>query len=110
VDVTHPVAVRSGAAAYFDLPIFEDVVLSTLREAAPDHRIVATTAEKGRPLAGFEWFERTILVIGGEAGGATEDIAADTTISIPCQVESLNAAVAGGILMWEAVRQGKANL
>jgi TrmH family RNA methyltransferase len=47
------------------------------------------------------------LVIGSEARGVSEPIReAATPISIPTRgVESLNAAVAAGILLYEAARQ-----
>jgi tRNA G18 (ribose-2'-O)-methylase SpoU len=49
------------------------------------------------------------LVIGGEAEGASEEAGklADGRISIPMagNVESLNAGVAGSVLMFEVVRQ-----
>jgi tRNA G18 (ribose-2'-O)-methylase SpoU len=51
------------------------------------------------------------LIIGGEAAGATEEACklADGTVSIPMpgKAESLNAGVAGSILMFEVVRQRK---
>ena len=49
------------------------------------------------------------LVIGNEGNGVPEDLAAraDGTITIPCPgpVESLNAAVAASVLLYEASRQ-----
>ena len=51
----------------------------------------------------------TGFLIGNEAGGLSDAIAglADTYIRIPMegQVESLNAAVAASVLMFEAARQ-----
>ena len=51
------------------------------------------------------------LIVGGEAEGATPAARtlADETVSIPMpgQVESLNAGVAGAVLMFEVVRQRK---
>ena len=54
----------------------------------------------GRPLA---------LIVGGEAEGASEQARelADITVSIPMpgEAESLNAGVAGAVMMFEVVRQ-----
>ena len=49
------------------------------------------------------------LIVGGEAEGATEEARqlADKSVCIPMpgKVESLNAGVAGAVLMFEVVRQ-----
>ena len=51
----------------------------------------------------------TAFMIGNESRGLTQEASsmADTLVRIPMlgQVESLNAAMAGGILMYEAARQ-----
>jgi RNA methyltransferase, TrmH family len=50
-----------------------------------------------------------VLVIGGEADGASEQARSLATsvicIPMPGKTESLNAGVAGSVLMFEAVRQ-----
>ena len=52
-----------------------------------------------------------ILVIGGEAFGPSKEVLelADEVLSIPMQrgVESLNAGVAAGILMYELMRKSE---
>jgi TrmH family RNA methyltransferase len=100
-DVTHPVAVRSGVAAYFDLDIHVDVALAALAKTT-GHTVVRAAPSNGTPLADFRWPERTILVIGGEAEGATEAHRPDREVTIPSRIESLNTAVACGILLWDA--------
>jgi TrmH family RNA methyltransferase len=49
------------------------------------------------------------LIVGGEAGGASAQASAvrSASIGVPMQgsAESLNAAIAGSILMFEVVRQ-----
>jgi TrmH family RNA methyltransferase len=107
VDVTHPAAVRGGAASYFSLPLNVNVQLSELRARCP-HELVSASATGGTDLSAWSWPERVILVLGGEASGATESTEGAQAVHIPVQVESLNAAVAGGIIMWEAHRGMKA--
>lgn len=107
VDVTHPAAVRGGAASYFSIPLHVNVPLEELREHS-GHRLVYASSEGGADLASWGWPERVILVLGGEASGATESTEGATAVHIPVQVESLNAAVAGGIIIWEAHRGMKA--
>ena len=52
---------------------------------------------------------KTVLLIGNEGNGLSEDLlaSADGTVYIPMEgkVESLNAAMAAGILMYESARQ-----
>jgi TrmH family RNA methyltransferase len=53
--------------------------------------------------------EPVALLIGNEGNGVPADLAvkADAAITIPCPgpVESLNAAVAASVLLYEAARQ-----
>ncbi len=54
------------------------------------------------------WLQSAMLVVGGEASGASEWVRRRATaISIPMQhtTESLNAAVAGSVILFEAARQ-----
>ena len=56
----------------------------------------------------LQWPAKTALVLGSEAEGVSPEIlaAADQKVKIPMagQAESLNVAVAGGIVMFEAAR------
>jgi len=103
-------AVRASAGSVFRMPVIsadaEDciprlhgagiTVFATLSRAAQD----AHRANFARP---------TALIIGNEGGGVPGSLAAtaDCTITIPCPgpVESLNAAVAASVLLYEASRQ-----
>ncbi len=54
---------------------------------------------------------RIALVVGNETWGVPPEVAADlddiVSIPMPGPVESLNAAVAGSILLFEILRQGR---
>jgi len=56
-----------------------------------------------------DWLRPSLVIIGGEAHGPTAPAraVAGTTIAIPMagQTESLNAAVAAGVILYEARRQ-----
>jgi TrmH family RNA methyltransferase len=56
-----------------------------------------------------DWSQPAALIIGGEADGVSPELAAwaSEVVAIPlaADVESLNAAVAGSILLFEAARQ-----
>lgn len=109
VDVTHPSAVRSGAASYLELPVYTNISMDLLRKTAPDHQVVYAAASEGILLSQMNWAKRSILVLGGEADGATEPVSADLKVTIASGIESLNVAVAGGILLWKAVHSGHSN-
>ncbi len=58
-----------------------------------------------------DWSHGWALIVGGEAHGACESAAAlaDQRVSIPmaAETESLNAASAAAIILFEAARQGR---
>lgn len=72
--------------------------------------IVAEPPGRGaRPLSDWDLTRATAVLIGSEAQGVRPELRAlcDGAVSIPAEgrVESLNAAVAGSILLYEAFRQ-----
>jgi TrmH family RNA methyltransferase len=69
-----------------------------------------TTAVHGAEAADrIDWTEAVALLIGNEGNGVPETLAAQAdgamTIPFPGPVESLNAAVAASVLLYEASRQ-----
>ncbi|HXG33997.1 MAG TPA: RNA methyltransferase [Bryobacteraceae bacterium] len=105
----NPKAVRASAGSLFRLPLIwgadANLTLAALRDnelevyaATPSGRILAAQADFRR---------RCALVIGSEARGVREPLrSAAVDVRIPTvRVESLNAAVAAGILLYEAWRQ-----
>jgi TrmH family RNA methyltransferase len=109
-DVYHPDAVRGSVGTLFLLGVARCTsasALAWLREheiavvvATPDGGGSPWTADLRRPVA---------LVVGNERHGLSNlwRAAADDTISIPMlgPADSLNVAVAAGIVLFEAVRQ-----
>lgn len=107
-DAFAPKVVRAGMGAHFHLPIL------ALDWDGIQERVKGLTvflAEMGARFSCWEAdFKSSLaLVIGGEAEGASEPARqlAQESISIPMpgKAESLNAAVAGGVLLFEVVRQ-----
>jgi len=99
-----PKAVRGAMGAHFHLRVIPDVVPGTdlvrLRERG--YRLVAAVARGGEdpaPCGSGRW----ALAVGGEGGGlspAVLDVADQrVTIGTPGRAESLNVAVAAGILL-----------
>lgn len=111
-DPWSPKAVRSSMGAAFRLNIWErpDVgeALEELREEGlPIY--AAALAEKAERAGSFRFPERFALAVGNEGHGLGEKVlaAADKIIRIPMApgAESLNAAAAAAVLMWEVYRE-----
>ena len=110
VSAWNPKAVRASAGSVFRTPIIaasEEDAMARLREAGI--KMVATTVHAAQPADLIDLAEPVALLIGNEGNGVPADLAAkaDGAITIPCPgpVESLNAAVAASVLLYEASRQ-----
>ena len=109
----HPKTVRASAGSAFRLPI---AVLpdENLLLAALDQKRIALYAampRAGRAPADVDLTGRTAIVIGSEGRGVNPKLAERAIgLRIPTSgVESLNAAVAAGVLLYEARRQRTAD-
>lgn len=109
VDPFNPKAVRAGMGAHFRVPLrpLDDSGMVHLRERYP-LRVVAV-AEGDRSYDALDWRQPAALIVGSEADGIGPEVAVlgTTTAAIPLApgVESLNAAVAGAVILFEAARQ-----
>jgi tRNA G18 (ribose-2'-O)-methylase SpoU len=72
-------------------------------------RLIATSSHKGTPLDQARLTGPSAVFIGSEGAGLPRTVMAqvDELVAIPhtAQVESLNAGVAGSIVLYEAARQ-----
>lgn len=109
-DAFAPKVIRAGMGAHFRLPIAEmppEEILETCRRDGL--RLVLAESGSGRPYWEAAFHRPSALVIGGEAEGASDSLrqAVDefVTIPMPGQTESLNAAVAAAVLIFEVIRQ-----
>lgn len=108
VDAFAPKVLRSAMGAHFRLPVhlleWDEIAARTERLG-----LVVADAEKGEPYDRFDFRAPLALVVGSEADGAGPQARrlaeGYVRIPMPGAAESLNAAVAAGILMFEAVRQ-----
>lgn len=116
VDYFSPKVVRAAAGAHITLPVEVDASWKTIEERIALHCLAADgarvlLAENGSPNLYFAQNLVTpfALIIGNEAHGpsAHAHTLKTTTITIPLanNVESLNAAMATAIILYEAVRQ-----
>jgi RNA methyltransferase, TrmH family len=110
VSAWNPKAVRASAGSLFRLPLLsvsEETCFLNLREAGV--RILSTSVAGAEPANLVDLAIPTALIIGNEGNGVPANIAAQAhaAITIPCPgpVESLNAAVAASVLLYEASRQ-----
>ncbi|MGD2177645.1 MAG: RNA methyltransferase [Anaerolineae bacterium] len=108
VDFSNPKVVRSAMGAHLRLPIV-DTDWDTIAEAVLGCDVWLAAAGGGRRHTEVDWTRPAALVLGSEAHGVGETAHSlaqgRVTISIQPAVESLNAAVAGAVILFEAVRQ-----
>ncbi|MDO4339197.1 MAG: RNA methyltransferase [Eubacteriales bacterium] len=111
VDITNPKVIRSTMGSVYRMPFLyvEDVVSLKMKLKEAGIRSYAAHLKGKNFYDGESYRGGTAFFIGNEGKGLTEQAAsaADCLIRIPMcgQVESLNAAMAAGILMYEASRQ-----
>jgi TrmH family RNA methyltransferase len=109
VDPWSPKTVRAAAAAHFLIPI-DTMTLQSFGESLPnDISIVAADASGATRYDQADLRGPLALVVGSESTGLSAELRelSPQPISIPLanEVESLNAGVAGSILLFEASRQ-----
>ena len=109
-DAFHPEVVRGSAGAFFKVALATattDAAIAWLRERAVP--IVATSPTNARPYWNAESTDGIALVVGSERHGVSppwfEAAAEIVSIPMPGPADSLNVAVAAGIVLFAATRQ-----
>jgi TrmH family RNA methyltransferase len=111
VDLYNEKVLRATMGSIFHLPMRQNVDPQELVDVCSRERLPLILADprSTRPYFHWDFTSRMALVIGNESTGPGEILrmAATETVVIPMpgQLESLNAAVAAGILLFERVRQ-----
>jgi TrmH family RNA methyltransferase len=113
VSAWNPKAVRASAGSVFRVPLVSadaGECFARLREAGVTILTTSTSAAQGvQPASLTDLSGPVALLLGNEGNGVPEALAAqaDAAVTIPCPgpVESLNAAVAASVLLYEASRQ-----
>jgi TrmH family RNA methyltransferase len=104
-------AVRGSMGSVFRLPVLHGLDAAGLIAFAQRHRLQVVVADGGgeRMHTQADLKKPLLLVVGAEAAGVPDELvrAANVRVRIPLQapVESLNVAVAAGVLLFEARRQ-----
>jgi TrmH family RNA methyltransferase len=108
VDPYSPKVVRSGMGAHFQLSI-QEMDWAQIREATTGMQVLCAGMERGVPIWEADLTPPTAVIIGSEAHGPGDQARSltDSWIQIPMPggAESLNAAVAAGVILFEVVRQ-----
>lgn len=109
-DVYSPKVVRSAMGAHFYLPLQADTPWEKIVAALNDiQSIYAATGSAPTAYDTVDWQGSVALIIGNESQGVSKRALALATqlIAIPMvgRAESLNAAVAGSVILFEALRQ-----
>src|SRR5579871_367744 len=105
---------RASAGSSFRLPVVLAKAEGGMEEVSgklrkENVRLIATSSHKGTPLDQARLTGPSAVFIGSEGAGLPRTVMAqvDELVAIPhtAQVESLNAGVAGSIVLYEAARQ-----
>lgn len=108
VDPYSPKVVRAAAGSLFRIPVVQKVSETALFAGVKEtgRKMFVTALEDAIDYSDGEYDDKSVIVIGNEGQGVSENFkdAADFKIKIPMAgaIESLNAAVAAGILMYES--------
>lgn len=108
VDAYNPKVVRAAMGAHFHLPILE-ATWEELHARLSGLTVWLAEARDGTRYDQVDWTGPSALIVGSEAEGPSEAARKFAPqrvhIPMPGRAESLNAAVAAGVLLFEAVRQ-----
>lgn len=108
VDAYNPKVIRGGMGAHLRLPIHQ-MKWAALTPLVANMKVWLAAAKGETEYTAVNWRQPSALIIGSEASGASQKARqmADGRLFIPmhADTESLNAAIAAGIILFEAVRQ-----
>jgi len=112
VDLYNSKVIRSTMGSLFHLPIIPGDLLSIMEKMQQyGYTFLAASLEEAVPYDHHVYDGAIGIVIGNEGNGVSQAVlqACSNKVKIPIfgQAESLNAGIAAGILLYEAVRQRK---
>ena len=110
VDAFAPKTVRASMGSIMRVPIRTDMTWDTIVQELPDVTIYAADGgSTSQPHTSIDWRQPSALIVGNEARGLSTDARTATHhyVYIPMRpgIESLNAAMATTIVLFEAQRQ-----
>ena len=111
VDPFNDKVLRGAMGAHFRLPLLVVEEWATVRAQLAGLACYVAEASQGIAYDQVAWRQPTALVVGGEASGpgpAAQQLCQPVHIPMHGATESLNAAVAGSVILFEAARQRRA--
>jgi TrmH family RNA methyltransferase len=114
VNPWNPKVVRASAGSVFRMPITRAPLAQIAAQLKQQGTILyAAVAQPGNSVSLLDtaFAPHAAILIGNEGAGLTAEALAlaEVRVRIPCAVESLNAAIAGSTLLYEALRQRTAS-
>ena len=109
-DIFNPKVVRSTMGAIFRINIIQSDDLVATIKGIKKHKfkVIATSLQTNDSIYDID-YKKSAIIIGNEANGVSQEVmeTADKKVKIPMlgKTESLNAAVATGVMLYEYVRQ-----
>lgn len=113
VDAFSPKVVRASMGSLFHLPVIQDVFPEEALTWCYRHGYepAATALKNAQNMYKADLSKKMAFIFGNEANGVAEELqaAAETRLFIPMagQAESMNVAMAAGIILFEGLRQRK---
>jgi RNA methyltransferase, TrmH family len=103
----NPKTLRASAGSLFRVPFLHGLEPAMARAALEEHGVARYAAVPGKADAMADLTVACALIVGNEARGVSREMRVGSQeVSIPTlAVESLNAAMAAGVLLYEARRQ-----
>lgn len=111
VDIYNPKVIRATMGSIFHLPVYRNVNGREIAEELKNRNIVTIGAHLKGEKTPYEinMKKGCAVIIGNEANGLSDEISREASylvkIPMPGKAESMNAGIAAGILIYEAVRQ-----
>jgi RNA methyltransferase, TrmH family len=111
VDPFNPKTVRASAGSVLHLPVVTGVESEQVLDwlVAMGYNLRGAVAHGGTPHTEVDWVGRSALVLGNEASGLNDSVTGRlselVTVPMVGSAESLNVAIAGAVLCFEALRQ-----
>ncbi|GJM42978.1 MAG: rRNA methyltransferase [Ardenticatenaceae bacterium] len=108
VDLYNPKVVRGSMGAHLRLPVHSQT-WPEIATTVQGMQVLVATVQAEKTYTAVNWQQPSTLIIGSEAAGAGSEAReiASENIAIPmvATTESINAAMAAGIILFEAIRQ-----
>lgn len=107
--VTNSKTIRSSMGTFFKINLFETNITEFLEFAKTNNLLLFSADMGGKNIFEINLYENLGFVLGNEGSGVSKELldASKEIVSIPMQnnLESLNVAVSGSILMYEILRR-----